>query len=262
MTFPYKKILLVGATSGIGRSLAGSLVENDRFVIAVGRRQENLDAFVREYGEEKAASFQLDISRLDMIPSFAQRVLELHPDLDCVFINSGIQRRSVFSEPDAIDMATIEEEMTVNYTSYLALTKEFLPFFLEKAIPTAFIYTSSNLALVPILRCSNYCASKAALHHWILCLREELKETNTKVIEIFPPIVQTELHDAKHQPDMLNGHSMGIPVEQFTKETFEKLLQGSDQIAVGLSNIAFNGWEQERQQAFHRVVEFIRKHGA
>ena len=50
--------------------------------------------------------------------------------------------------------------------------------------------TSSNLALVPILRCSNYCASKAALHHWILCLREQLKETNIRVIEVFPPIVE------------------------------------------------------------------------
>lgn len=58
---------------GIGRALAGCLVESGRFVIAVGRRQENLDFFVRQYGEDKAAAFQLDISRLDDIPSFAQR---------------------------------------------------------------------------------------------------------------------------------------------------------------------------------------------
>lgn len=41
------------------------------------------------------------------------RVVQLHPDLDCVFVNSGIQRRSVFSEPNAITMADISEEMTV-----------------------------------------------------------------------------------------------------------------------------------------------------
>lgn len=42
----------------------------------------------------------------------------------------------------------------------------------------------------------------------------------------------------------------------------EKLLQGSHQIAVGLSNIAFNSWEQQRQQAFHRVIEVMKNTGA
>lgn len=59
--------------------------------------------------------------------------------------------------------------------------------------------TSSNLALVPILRCSNYCASKAALHHWILCLREQLKETNIRVIEVFPPIVESNSPFSCHE---------------------------------------------------------------
>ncbi|GKZ62742.1 hypothetical protein AnigIFM49718_010165 [Aspergillus niger] len=282
MSFPYKKVLLIGATSGtslcqspkrevtgadtatgIGRDLATSFIQHGRFVIAVGRRQGNLDAFVQEHGADRAAAFQLDTSQLDKIPFFL--VTQRHPDLDCVFVNSGIQRRSVFSEPEAINMAVIAEEMNVNYISYVALTKEFLPFFQsEKDTPTSFIYTSSNLALVPILRCSNYCASKAALHHWILCLREQLKETNIRVIEVFPPIVETELHDPKHQPDMaetVKGR-FGIPVGQFTKEAMEKLFTGSDQIPVGLSNIAFNTWEQQRQQAFFHVVEMMKKSGA
>ncbi|KAF7161342.1 hypothetical protein CNMCM5623_006956 [Aspergillus felis] len=265
MAFPYKKVLLVGATSGIGRALAGSLVEHGCFVIAVGRRQELLDSFVQEYGADKAASFSLDISKLDAILDFVKSVTSSHPDLDCVFVNSGIQRRSVFSEPESIDMNHIQDEMTVNYLSYVALAKGFLPFLMAKSdTPTSLIFTSSNLALVPILRCSNYCASKAALHHWILCLREQLKNTNIKVIEIFPPMVQTELHDPKHQPDMaatVQGKPFGIPVKEFTKETMEKLLAGDDQIPVGLSNIAFNSWEQQRQQAFRGVVEMMRKGG-
>jgi NADP-dependent 3-hydroxy acid dehydrogenase YdfG len=39
----------------------------------VGRRQENLDSFVREYGTAKAAAFQFDISKLDDIAAFAKR---------------------------------------------------------------------------------------------------------------------------------------------------------------------------------------------
>lgn len=41
-------------------------------------------------------------------------VTSSHPDLDCVFINSGIQRRTVFSEPEKISMREIQDEMTVS----------------------------------------------------------------------------------------------------------------------------------------------------
>jgi hypothetical protein len=37
----------------------------------------------------------------------------------------------------------------------------------------------------------------------------------------------------------------------------EKLLAGNDQIPIGLSKIAFESWEQQRQAAFHRVVELM-----
>jgi hypothetical protein len=42
-------------------------------VIAVGRRQDLLDSFVQEHGADKAASFNLDISKLDTIPDFVKR---------------------------------------------------------------------------------------------------------------------------------------------------------------------------------------------
>ncbi|KAL1981159.1 hypothetical protein VTN96DRAFT_3006 [Rasamsonia emersonii] len=259
MAFPYKKVLVVGATSGIGLAIAERLVQQGIFVIGVGRRKENLDAFVQSQGSDKAAAVQFDITKLDAIPGFVQDIIKSHPDLDCVFLNSGIQRRSVFSEPEAINMDVIVEEMTTNYLSYLALTKEFIPFFTVKKAPTSFIFTTSGLALVPILRCSNYCASKAALHHWILCLREQLKGSNIKVIEILPPAVQTELHDAKHQPDIVDGRNFGMPLDEFTNETMEKLLLGEEQIPIGMAKNAFESFEKQRQEIFTKLVETMKQ---
>lgn len=40
-------------------------------------------------------------------------VINSHPDLDCIFVNSGIQRRAVFSQPETIDMDVIQEEVMV-----------------------------------------------------------------------------------------------------------------------------------------------------
>ncbi|KKA24494.1 hypothetical protein T310_1523 [Rasamsonia emersonii CBS 393.64] len=192
MAFPYKKVLVVGATSGIGLAIAERLVQQGIFVIGVGRRKENLDAFVQSQGSDKAAAVQFDITKLDAIPGFVQD-------------------------------------------------------------------TTSGLALVPILRCSNYCASKAALHHWILCLREQLKGSNIKVIEILPPAVQTELHDAKHQPDIVDGRNFGMPLDEFTNETMEKLLLGEEQIPIGMAKNAFESFEKQRQEIFTKLVETMKQ---
>ena len=72
MSFPYKKVLVIGATSGIGLELAERLVKQGVFVIAVGRRQERLDAFVNKAGQDKASGAVFDLADINKAPSFVQ----------------------------------------------------------------------------------------------------------------------------------------------------------------------------------------------
>lgn len=72
MSLPYKKVLVVGATSGIGLELAERLVQEGVFVIAVGRRQANLDAFVSKVGSDKASGVVFDLVDTEKVPSFVQ----------------------------------------------------------------------------------------------------------------------------------------------------------------------------------------------
>jgi NADP-dependent 3-hydroxy acid dehydrogenase YdfG len=74
---PSKTILIVGATSGIGLALAERFIDNGTFVIAVGRRRANLDAFVEKHGAEKVSGFEFDIMDLDGIPGFVKRYVEV-----------------------------------------------------------------------------------------------------------------------------------------------------------------------------------------
>lgn len=69
MSFPYKHVLLIGATSGIGQAMADKLLEANIQVTAVGRRQERLDAWVQKHGQN-AHGLAFDISKLDAIPQF------------------------------------------------------------------------------------------------------------------------------------------------------------------------------------------------
>ncbi|KAK1719398.1 LOW QUALITY PROTEIN: uncharacterized protein BDZ83DRAFT_743348 [Colletotrichum acutatum] len=199
MSFPYKQVLLVGATSGIGAAMADKLVENGIKVIAVGRRQERLDAFVKNHGSSKAASVRFDVTDRAGLNDFVKRVF---PDLDCVFINSGIQSQIKLSEPSSVDLDAFREEINVNFLSVVDIL----------------IITGTHLSLIPAVTLPAYSASKAALHAFVYSLRLQLQGSSTKIVEIWPPLVQTELHDYMGEE---KGRSMGMPVDAFTNETYK-----------------------------------------
>ena len=76
MTFPYKHVLVIGATSGIGRAMSDHFIAEGIKVTAVGRRQDRLEEFVSKHGSENASGVPFDISELDKIPGFAQEYEE------------------------------------------------------------------------------------------------------------------------------------------------------------------------------------------
>ena len=86
--------------------------------------------------------------------------------------------------------------------------------------------------------------------------REQLRNGpgNIKVIEIFPPAVQTELHDTKHQPDIKDGGNIGLPLDEFTEETWSKLVKGDEQIPVGFVVKAFENFETKRQEMYNNIM--------
>ena len=55
-----------------------------------------------------------------------------HPDIDCVFLNAGIQLKHDFSKPEKVDLEAFANEVKVNFTSFVVLTTSFLHHLLEK----------------------------------------------------------------------------------------------------------------------------------
>ncbi|KAH7062586.1 short-chain dehydrogenase/ reductase-like protein [Macrophomina phaseolina] len=249
--FPYKKVLVIGGTSGIGSALASQFVAAGIKVVVVGRRADRLSSFVAEHGSDNATAHVFDITKLSSIRDFITEVTAANPDLDCAFLNSGVYEILNFSDPDSLDMAAFENELTTNYTSFVHLTAALLPFLLAKeGQPTSLIYTTSALAFFPIQLLPTYSATKAALHHFILSLRRQLRWTDCRVIEIFPPIVYTDMVKGREEDYVKDLATMAMPLEEFAEATWAQLDAGKDQVAVGLSKVAFDGWEQERQQQF------------
>ncbi|KAG9234203.1 short chain dehydrogenase/ reductase-like protein [Amylocarpus encephaloides] len=221
-SFHYRHALLVGATSGIGRSMADKLVESSCKVTVSGRRKERLDEFVKQHGADKASAAPFDISEMEKAPQFAANILKAHPDIDCLFLNAGRQFHYDFSNPASVDLMKFNDEISTNFTSNVALIHAFLPHLLKEE-KTSIIVTGTHLALVPAATLTAYSASKSALNSFVICLRSDLRNTNIKVVDILPPMVQSELHDYMGED---KGRAMGMPVAEFTKLAYAGLCSG------------------------------------
>ncbi len=81
MAFSYKHVVIIGATSGIGKGMADRLVESEMKVTAVGRRLDRLNDFVKQHGDSKASRVSFDISEYQKAPQFAAELALLSAHL-------------------------------------------------------------------------------------------------------------------------------------------------------------------------------------
>ncbi|KAF4622988.1 hypothetical protein D9613_001971 [Agrocybe pediades] len=242
-----KCVLITGGTSGIGRALALDIAKlpSHPKVIATGRRKDRLD-------ELSAAGLQaeyLDLSAdTTALKKSVDDLIARYPDLDTVILNAGIQHQ--VKAKDGIDMKKITEEIHVNYISVVAFISYILPHFLklsEAGRPTFIVTVTSGLAVVPLAAVANYSASKAALSSFTLSLRAQLAETNVNVLEIVPPLVESELHDPYGTTEALSKFWM--PLDEFTRLTVNGLREGRATIADGTSKALVEKYNQGKFEA-------------
>jgi len=140
-------------------------------------------------------------------------------------------------------LKTLDYELTVNYSSYVHLVTAFLPFLQEKSKKQQVVLgmTGSVLGIVPMSRCVNYCATKAATHQFTIGLRKQLTKPfpNLKLVEILPPSTESELHDSHNQKDLSydqNGQPDNVmSLKDFTAEVMQAFDQGKVEIAPGMA---------------------------
>jgi len=256
-----KCVLVIGATSGIGRALALAIhgLPSKPVVIVSGRRQDRLDELASKSDRLKAWRLDVNAGR-DELKASVQEVVAKYPDLDAVMFSSGIQHLFDFKKPDAIDLDKLELELNTNYISIVRIITAFMPHFLKLSAegrPSFIITITSGLAIIPGPWCPDYCATKAALHSFSLSLSAQLKETNVHVMEIFPPLVESELHD--HQGTTPKLSKFWMSLSDFTKEAMAGLVRGDTQIPVGMSVEQWKTFEDGKLERAEKSYEMQQK---
>ena len=190
MNLENKKIIITGATGGIGHSLVKSLSESGAKILATGTRLEKLEELKSKFNNTDFLKF--DISKGEEIEGFIENATkQLGGGLDCLINNAGITQDNL-----AIRMNIDEwkKVININLTSTFLLSK----FAVKKMLKNKYgkiINITSVVGHTGNLGQSNYTASKAGIVAMSKSLAIEYAKKNININCISPGFIKTEMTD-------------------------------------------------------------------
>jgi len=184
-----QRILITGASRGIGRASALALASRGHSLILIARAQpalEQVAAQIRATGGE-ARACSLDLTNPASIGATIAEILADGP-IDVLVNNAGTCYQCEFRNQSE---ARLREEIELNYFGALHLIRALLPSFIERRAG-AIVNVSSLLGTAAAPTTANFSGSKAALEAFSRGLRGELARFGIRVTVFVAPHTQTE----------------------------------------------------------------------
>ena len=177
------RILITGATSGIGRQLALDYHRDNHQVWALGRNQKALD----ELSAEGLQAVRIDLEDRDM----ARDWFTAMTPIDLAILNAG---SCEYVDLPQFDSELISRVMRTNVESMAVSIEGVLPLLRQGERPHL-VAVGSSAAYLPLSRAEAYGASKAAIEYMIRTLRIDIYREKIDVSLVCPGFVKTPLTD-------------------------------------------------------------------
>lgn len=189
--FAAKVVVITGAGSGIGRSLALKLARKGAFVAISDINEANLketETQVQTLGGRVHAA-KLDVADRKAFYRYADAVKAEFGKVDVVINNAGV---TVNERIDALTYEDFEWIMNINFWGVVYGTKAFLPH-LKESKEAYIVNVSSVFGLIAFPTQGAYNASKFAVKGFTEALRYELADTSVTPICIHPGGINTNI---------------------------------------------------------------------
>ena len=187
-----QRVVLTGASSGIGKELAREFAAKGAKLLLVGRRVTDLFNLSQEINKGGGTSqiVAADITTSDGRTSIMNEATRYFGGIDVLIKNAGISDFAAFTQADP---ALVERIYKTNVTAPILLTQAFLPQMIEQGygriVNMGSIFGSLGFAYF-----ATYSSSKFAMRGFSEALRRELHGTGVDVTYIAPRAVKTAIN--------------------------------------------------------------------
>jgi len=179
-----KRVLLTGASAGIGRAIAGRLTESGHQVWGTSRDLARLPAHANFH------PLELDLNSMDSIRTGARRALEESGSFDVLINNAG---SGIYTPLEQLSHDKMSRQFQLMVFAPMELTKLLLPGM--RASGRGLIVNITSLAAVfPIPYMGAYSACKAAMSSLSWTLEMELCREPIRVVDLRPGDIRTDFH--------------------------------------------------------------------
>jgi short-subunit dehydrogenase len=224
------RLLITGASQGIGRALALAAVRRGGKVLAAARSEELLRGLA---DEARALGGTLhtvlaDVTSPDDRRQMVEAALQHFGGLDILINNAGIGATGHFAD---VSPDRLRKIMEVNFFGLTETTRALLPL-LKKGTRPAIVNISSIAGKRGIPARSEYSASKFAVQGFSEALRAELAKDGVDVLVICPGLTQTNFSQnmIEQKAKMALDHMRGMTPEQVALATLRAIERGKNEI--------------------------------
>jgi len=221
-----RRVLITGASGGIGGALVEALAERGARLLLVGRDETAL----RRLAER--VTVPCDWLAADLCDAADRRRIVAaadQADIDTLINAAGVNHFGLFAQQPAESLDTL---IHLNVTATLQLTRALLPL-LETADDAWIVNIGSTFGAIGYPGYAGYCASKAALRGFSQALRRELADTAIRVHYIAPRATRTAMNDTA--VEALNaelGNAMDAP-ESVARAVLDSVERGIPERHLG-----------------------------
>ena len=180
-----KVALVTGGNSGIGLATAKRFVSDGAYIFITGRRQSELDAAVKQIGENNVSGIQGDVSNLADLDRLYATIKDEKDYIDILFANAGVGELAPLG---TITEAQFDKTFGINVKGVLFTVQKALPLFRDGG---SIILNASIAASKGIAASSVYNATKAAIRSFARTWTVDLKHRKIRVNAISPGMIET-----------------------------------------------------------------------
>ena len=185
-----KKVLITGASGGIGRALCNKFIQNECVLICTSTNTEKLYKLKNELGSNNFY-YKLDLSHIDQISENINLISEQHKDIDILINNAAITNDNLLIR---MKDKQWDEVIKINLNSNFYIIKEILPSMIRRK-SGCIIGISSVVSFTGNPGQANYTASKSAMVSMYKSIALEVAQRKIRINIISPGFIQTPMTD-------------------------------------------------------------------